>query len=552
MVKRWLTRFKAVKSLFKVQTLTQGWLIMMAIIVTLHLLLLGRGHLWIKLFLSGLFLIGLPLIFTIFVLVIGQRRAEWSSEELTLTALKRVLHHAIPLVLFEGLTLLVGMPLGNYGLTSAFLARLKLPSQWINVVGMHRQLIVPLVIFIYLLILGFWLQYLQVPVQMIVKDQTWRQTRQKWSWWRLSVNLRTLIKPVIGMVIPMALVSELIVGLNWWLDQVVRPGSAMLLGWISLVGLEICLLTMTGILLAMIIWRLLDRPVTAQLVRPNDVHPIPWFAGMLVLILMGLLAWDSLQPVQNFRPSLTISHRGVNKGNGVQNTIPALVKTAKLKPDRVELDVHETKDGQFVVLHDETLKHLAGKNVTPHQLTLRELQQITVRENGTQTHLTGFSAYLRVAEHLHQRLIVEIKSTPEDSSNLVKHFDERYGARLVKDHSWVHAINYDVVTQLKKRDSQLKVGYITTLNFFSPDSVPADFYSFQRNTVGKQFVMAAHNQHVPAYIWTPDSRFDMIRMFAIGTDGQITNRVRRLQNVLNEPRSKFTWAILQNFLFSLL
>ncbi|MFT8841085.1 MAG: glycerophosphodiester phosphodiesterase family protein [Leuconostoc citreum] len=57
---------------------------------------------------------------------------------------------------------------------------------------------------------------------------------------------------------------------------------------------------------------------------------------------------------------VTISHRGVTNRNGVQNTIPALEKTVKKeKPDYVEIDVRETKDNQFVVLHDENLALLA-------------------------------------------------------------------------------------------------------------------------------------------------------------------------------------------------
>lgn len=56
---------------------------------------------------------------------------------------------------------------------------------------------------------------------------------------------------------------------------------------------------------------------------------------------------------------ITISHRGVSDKNGVQNTIPALKKTAKLHPDYVEIDLHETKDKQFVVMHDENLKKIS-------------------------------------------------------------------------------------------------------------------------------------------------------------------------------------------------
>ncbi|PEF14871.1 glycerophosphodiester phosphodiesterase, partial [Bacillus cereus] len=79
---------------------------------------------------------------------------------------------------------------------------------------------------------------------------------------------------------------------------------------------------------------------------------------------------------------LTISHRGVDEENGVQNTIPAMQATAKSKPDYVEIDIQETKDHQFVVFHDSTLKDLAGIDTPPQKLTLAELTNTVVSENG--------------------------------------------------------------------------------------------------------------------------------------------------------------------------
>ena len=62
---------------------------------------------------------------------------------------------------------------------------------------------------------------------------------------------------------------------------------------------------------------------------------------------------------------VTISHRGVSQENGVQNTIQSLEKTALLKLDYIEMDVQETKDGQFVMMHDANLFNLAGVNASP-------------------------------------------------------------------------------------------------------------------------------------------------------------------------------------------
>lgn len=108
---------------------------------------------------------------------------------------------------------------------------------------------------------------------------------------------------------------------------------------------------------------------------------------------------------------VTISHRGVSQENGVQNTIQSLEKTALLKPDYIEMDVQETKDGQFVMMHDANLFNLAGVNASPQDLTLAELTALEVSENGYRTKISSFDAYLNRANELGQRLLIEIKTS---------------------------------------------------------------------------------------------------------------------------------------------
>ena len=67
--------------------------------------------------------------------------------------------------------------------------------------------------------------------------------------------------------------------------------------------------------------------------------------GLIVIVAGGVALYNYvyLEGMLDDQPAL-ISHRGVDDGNGVQNTIPALEKTAQEEPDYVEMDVHETKD----------------------------------------------------------------------------------------------------------------------------------------------------------------------------------------------------------------
>lgn len=238
---------------------------------------------------------------------------------------------------------------------------------------------------------------------------------------------------------------------------------------------------------------------------------------------------------------LTISHRGVAEENGVQNTIPALEKTVKLQPDYVEMDVHETKDHQFVVFHDENLKELGGVDKTPHQLTLQQLTRLTVRENGHQAKLASLDQYLAVAEKHHQKLLVEVKTTPQDSKQMLRNFNRRYGARLLRDHDQVHSLDYGAVTELKRLNPRLTVLHIQPYDFGNPAG-KADGYSMEYSTLTQDFITRAHWKHQPVYAWTTNETGVMKQMMYNQADGLITDNLRELQAAIAEFTGKQTYA----------
>ncbi|MEN3190444.1 MAG: glycerophosphodiester phosphodiesterase family protein [Atribacterota bacterium] len=76
---------------------------------------------------------------------------------------------------------------------------------------------------------------------------------------------------------------------------------------------------------------------------------------------------------------LVIGHRGA-KGIAPENSLSGFKKAVELGIDGVELDVHLTKDGQLVVIHDTDLKRLTGQKVLINQLTFKELKEYDISE----------------------------------------------------------------------------------------------------------------------------------------------------------------------------
>ena len=234
---------------------------------------------------------------------------------------------------------------------------------------------------------------------------------------------------------------------------------------------------------------------------------------------------------------ITISHRGVSDKNGVQNTIPALKKTAKLHPDYVEIDLHETKDKQFVVMHDENLKKLAGIDKTPKDLTLNQLTKIMLHEDGHHAKIASFDQYLKAAAKLKQKLLIEVKTTPNDSPKMLERFNKKYGKLILKRNYQVQSLDYRVIEGLHQINPKLFVLYIQPYNFTYPQSL-ADGYSMEYSTLNNDFIWQAQLQNKPVYAWTVNESHIMMKMMYENVNGIITDRLVELNNTIKDFEDK--------------
>ena len=74
---------------------------------------------------------------------------------------------------------------------------------------------------------------------------------------------------------------------------------------------------------------------------------------------------------------LIIGHRGA-KGIAPENSLCGFKKAIELGIDGIELDVHLTKDGKLIVIHDMDLQRLVGLRISIKQFTFKELKDYDI------------------------------------------------------------------------------------------------------------------------------------------------------------------------------
>lgn len=287
-------------------------------------------------------------------------------------------------------------------------------------------------------------------------------------------------------------------------------------------------------------------------VRPKKIQLTTNRIGSLLVASLTVLYLVSgtfyYQHVINDHP-LVISHRGLNRDDGVQNTIPALDRTSKIKPDYVEMDVQETKDNQFVVFHDETLGNLAGINKHAQQFTLKQLKQITVRDDNHTAKIAGFDDYYRAAKRHHQKLLIELKFTNMTSPQFATNFMKRYGKVIKNDHQMMHSMEYEAIEVINTYQPKICASDIMAFNFLGVPLNRADAFTMEYVMLNNSFVMQSHLKGKRVFAWTVDNTNDMKKMYFLDADAMITNQPQLLQKTLKKNETSYATK-LRNYMLA--
>lgn len=439
-------------------------------------------------------------------------------------------------VFFLGYFVLI-LPFAGLGLKTPLLAKVQIPDFIVSYLQANVWMALGLTFF-YLATLYLGLRLLFVLPKLVIQRQplrqavtaSWQQTR--WQTWHhfgqiLALSIGVSVTAGAGYLV-VIIVQTVIDAINQPLALTTAIINLILIQLISQFIVLMSIYGLTRILLLDVVMP--DRAVFSLMHHRR--FPKFLTVGALLVIALSVVGFNViyLNGLTVTKP-LTISHRGVDSGNGVQNTIPALRKTSREHPDLVEMDLHETKDHQFVVMHDENLKALTGVNKAPYQLTLKQLTRLTAHENGHRAKVASFDAYLATANQRHQRLLVEIKTTKHDSPDMLSRFIRRYGTILRQQHDQVHSLDYNVVIGLKKQDPKQFVSFILPYNFSFPRT-DANAYTMEATTLTDSFVDEAQSQHQKVYAWTVNDDTTMQKMLFEGVDGIVTDHLKQLQGTI--------------------
>lgn len=451
------------------------------------------------------------------------------------------------------------LPISGLSFNSDLLSKIKIPAFIMDFIFTNRWIIVSSFVVFYLFLGYIGIRLIFALPEMILRDRPFRESVRES--WRLT---KSRIFAIIGQFIIIG-GSILILSFGGYLGIIASQSIVeQFFPEYSLISAVFAMTLLQGVLLFNIVmstvgifYIIIDfmddegfLPEIPSWYSPQKLikqHSALKNTGLILFaVFFGvgvcLYNMDYLTSASQTRP-ITISHRGVSASNGAQNTLKALEKTSRdYHPDYVEMDIQETKDGQFVVMHDFNLRNLTGVNKAPQDLTLKELEKLKVTENSVKEPVVSFDTYLAKAAELKQKLLIEIKTTKKDSPDLVKRFVAQYQEQILEHGHILQSLTYQTVSDLKQENPNFYVGYILPFNIVGPPVTPADFLTMEYSTINRNFINSAHDDGKKVYVWTLNDSDGMSRMMFYGVDGIITDDMKILNETVKETDEEITYS----------
>ncbi|MBQ3667667.1 MAG: glycerophosphodiester phosphodiesterase [Clostridia bacterium] len=225
------------------------------------------------------------------------------------------------------------------------------------------------------------------------------------------------------------------------------------------------------------------------------------------------------------------AHRGAS-AYAPENTLPAFKLAVEMGADGIECDIHLSKDGRFIVCHDETVDRTSDGTGSIPSMTLEEIKKL---DFGKKTDACFSGTQAPTLEEM-----LDVVKVMKVINIEIKRFEHEMGLDASLNMFYDIVVSYGILEKTivssfdkiaLKRLKELHPDVYTCLLYSSLKSPASTAQKIGCSAIHPHFsyltkatVNSAHKRGLKVNCWTVDDPGDIRRMIKIGCDGIISNK----------------------------
>lgn len=230
-----------------------------------------------------------------------------------------------------------------------------------------------------------------------------------------------------------------------------------------------------------------------------------------------------------------IAHRGGPK-YGPENTLAAFAHAFAAGVTMAECDVHLTRDGETVIIHDETLERTTNGSGWVMDLTLAELKQL---DAGNGERLPTLAELVELARPHNAELLIELKSPHLYPGIEFKVLTELEDLGYL-DHCILQSFDWDCVRRLRQLKPSARLGALYDVGNLDVSWPPADAEFVcppaENVLLNPNLVRTAHGEGRGVFVWFSRGEAPWLYRYlrTFGVDGLIADDPDAARQALSE------------------
>lgn len=235
------------------------------------------------------------------------------------------------------------------------------------------------------------------------------------------------------------------------------------------------------------------------------------------------------------------AHRGAS-AYAPENTLEAFEMAVRQQADGVELDVQRTRDGELVVVHDETIDRVSSGFGYVKDYTLKELKKLRFNKTHPEFEDAGIPTLKEVLKLLKPTSLtvnIELKTGMIRYKGIEEQVLKLVRKMEMEDRIIYSSFYHPSILKIKKLDKNARTGILYSDGWLHVPSYAAMLgtdciHPAVYHLKSKKLVKQAKEKKLAVHVWTVNDQEQIERMAEMGVDAIITNKPDLCRRVMQK------------------
>lgn len=241
-----------------------------------------------------------------------------------------------------------------------------------------------------------------------------------------------------------------------------------------------------------------------------------------------------------------VAHRGAS-GTRPENTLPAFAEAIRVEADVIELDVHLSKDGHLIVMHDEEVDRTTDGKGLIREKTLAELKRLNAGSwfsptfKATRIPTLNEVLNLLLMRNYRGVLTIEIKTDKFHYQGIEEKISELMQSRQWPFEHWYCSFNLLSLEMIHELEPDAQLDFIMGTAENKPaQALERPFIEGIHPKLDWAESHASQIKDFPIAVrpWTVDTEANIRKCLLMGVTGIITNYPERCRQVIAAYRQE--------------